>query len=183
MPKAASLLVLLLAAASASADEVLFNDGAKAIGKAQRVGDEVVVTTPHGEMRYKAADVKSITPGRTVWDDYADKLKASDPKDAKAQLDFLVVCCWLCMLTSAVWLVAMPWLHFSWPFYGIVCILGPVLARVFYLLSLENYIVMADLVKSAVDLFRFDLLKSLHMPQPNNIREERALWAALSEID
>ena len=103
--------------------------------------------------------------------------------DAKAQFDFLVVCCWLCMLTSALWLVAMPWLHFSWPFYAIVCIIGPVFARGFYLLSLENYIVMADLVKSAVDLFRFDLLKSLHMPQPNNIREERALWAALSEID
>ena len=103
--------------------------------------------------------------------------------DAKAQLDFLVVCCWLCILTSVLWLVAMPWLRFSWLFYAIVCIIGPLLARGFYLLSLENYIVMADLVKSAVDLFRFDLLKSLHIPQPNNIREERALWAAMSEID
>jgi hypothetical protein len=80
---ALSLAVLALAAV-ASADEVLLNDGGKLVGKAKRVGDEVVVTTPTGESRVKADTVKSITPGRTVWDDYDDKLKAVDAKDAAA---------------------------------------------------------------------------------------------------
>jgi hypothetical protein len=78
-------LVLLLASA-ASADEVVLNSGGKLVGKATRVGDDVVVATPHGETRVKFEAVKSITPGRTVWDDYADKLKALDAKDAAAQV-------------------------------------------------------------------------------------------------
>ncbi len=82
----AVLPIVLLLAAGASADEVLLVDGGKIVGKATRVGDEVVVTTPHGETRVKADAVKSITVGRTVWDDYADKLKALDAKDAAAQV-------------------------------------------------------------------------------------------------
>jgi hypothetical protein len=84
MTKPLAVLVVLCLAAAAAADEVLLNDGGKLVGRSERVGDEVVVTTPHGETRVKAADVKSITPGRTVWDDYADKLKATDTKDAAA---------------------------------------------------------------------------------------------------
>lgn len=76
-----TLAVLLLLAASAAADEVLLNEGGKLVGKAERKGDEVVVTTPHGETRVKASEVKSITPGRTVWDDYADRKKTADEKD------------------------------------------------------------------------------------------------------
>jgi hypothetical protein len=85
MSRAASLVVLLLAASS-SADEVALTNGGKLVGKATRDGDDVVVTTPHGEMRLKAADVAAITVGRTAWDDYADKLKATDEKDAAAQV-------------------------------------------------------------------------------------------------
>jgi len=87
MRQAALPLVLLLASA-ASADEVLLNTGGKLVGKATRVGDDVVVATPHGETRVKFESVKSITPGRTVWDDYADKAKALDAKDAAAQVAF-----------------------------------------------------------------------------------------------
>jgi hypothetical protein len=84
MKRTIGTLAVLCLAATAAADEVLLNEGGKLVGKAERVGDEVVVTTPHGETRVNASDVKSITPGRTVWDDYADKLKATDAKDAAA---------------------------------------------------------------------------------------------------
>lgn len=78
-------LLLLLAASSALADEVLLKDGGKLVGKATRVGDEVVVTTPHGETRVKAESVQLVVEGRTVWDDYADKLKSLDAKSASAE--------------------------------------------------------------------------------------------------
>lgn len=84
MSRITASLALLCLVAAARADEVLLNDGGKLVGKSERVGDEVVVTTPRGETRVKSADVKSITPGRTVWDDYADKLKATGTKDAAA---------------------------------------------------------------------------------------------------
>jgi hypothetical protein len=86
------------------------------------------------------------------------------------------------MLTAAGWLVAMPWLRFSWLFFLVVGFLAPLLARFFYQLAVENYLVFADVVKSSVDLFRFQLLKSLHVPLPSCVRQERALWASLQDL-
>lgn len=87
MPRfVSSAAVVLLLAGGALADEVLLVNGGRLSGKTRRDGDDVVVTTPHGESRLKAADVKSITLGRTVWDEYADKSKAADAKDAAAQV-------------------------------------------------------------------------------------------------
>jgi hypothetical protein len=80
----ASFAIPLLLAATAVADEVVLKDGGKLVGRATRVGDEVVVATPHGETRVKAEKVELVVEGRTVWDDYADKLKATDLKDAAA---------------------------------------------------------------------------------------------------
>jgi hypothetical protein len=102
--------------------------------------------------------------------------------DAKCQLDFLVVSCWLSMLTGAVWLIVMQWLPFSWLMYFIVLVVAPLIARFLYLLAVENYFVMADLIRSIVDLFRFQLLKSLGIVRPNSIREERAVWLALGDL-
>lgn len=87
MRTALSLGFVLALAAVAAADEVVLDNGGKLVGRATRAGDEVVVKTPTGEFRVPASQVKSITPGRTVWDDYDEKLKAADLKDAKAQLD------------------------------------------------------------------------------------------------
>jgi hypothetical protein len=86
MPRFVPFAAVCLLAGGALADEVLLVNGGRLTGKARREGDEVVLTTPHGESRLKAADVKSITPGRTVWDDYAEKLKALDAKDAAAEV-------------------------------------------------------------------------------------------------
>jgi hypothetical protein len=78
------LPLVLLLAAGAYADEVHLVSGGKLVGKSKRVGDEVFVTTPHGETRVRADAVKSIIPGRTVWDDYADKVKQTDAKNPEA---------------------------------------------------------------------------------------------------
>jgi hypothetical protein len=73
-------------AGPALADEILLESGGKLVGKARRVGDEVVVTMPSGEARLKASEVRSITPGRTVFDDHADRVAALDAKDAAAHV-------------------------------------------------------------------------------------------------
>ena len=102
--------------------------------------------------------------------------------DAKCQLDFLVMCCWLCLVTSAGWLVGVQWLPFSAELYFVLLVVFPLAARVFYELAVENYLVLADLVRSIVDLYRFQLLRSLHVAPPRGIREERAVWSALGQL-
>jgi hypothetical protein len=82
----APLLVVLFLATAASADEVVLTNGGKLVGKTRKDGDVIVVSTPRGEARLQAVEVKSITPGRTVWDDYADQMKSAGAKDAKSQL-------------------------------------------------------------------------------------------------
>jgi hypothetical protein len=123
----------------------------------------------------------------TVWNRMQPLLQGDEKfygqlVESKSQLDFLVVSCWLSMLTGAAWLVAMPWLRFSWPFFLVVGLLPPLLARAFYQLAVENYLVFADVVKSSVDLFRFQLLQSLRVPLPSGVRQERALWASLQDL-
>ncbi len=78
--------------------------------------------------------------------------------------------------------MALPWLHFSWPFFVVVAFAAPLGARFFYELAVENYLIFTDVVKSAVDLYRFKLLKSLHIPLPGGIRQERELWSALQDL-
>ena len=87
MRRALLTAVVLASASAAAADEVLLENGGKLVGRATRAGDDVIVKTPTGEFRVPATQVKSITPGRTVWDEYDEKLKAADEKDAKAQLE------------------------------------------------------------------------------------------------
>jgi len=102
--------------------------------------------------------------------------------DAKTQLDFLVACCWLSGLTTVLWIVLMLWGGFSiWPFL-VVSVGGPLFSMSFYRLAVKNYLVFADLVRTGVDLYRFELLQSLHMVLPHSIRDERATWQALERL-
>ena len=148
--------------------------------RATRMGNVAAALDSYGETRYRMNLAVYWSRMQLIIQDKKEIYGAL--VDAKCQLDFLVVCCWLCILTSAGWLVGMQWLPFSWLLYLLVLIVVPIGARFFYLLAVENYAVMADLIKSTVDLFRFQLLRNLHVPQPGGIRQERALWAALGDL-
>jgi hypothetical protein len=103
-------------------------------------------------------------------------------QDAKMQLDFLVACCWLSTMTWLPWTIALPFIGSSAWLFLAVALGGPLLAYFFYALGTTNYAVLADLVSSSVDLYRFSLLKSLHIPLPNGTRQERALWRTLQDL-
>jgi hypothetical protein len=60
-----------------------------------------------------------------------------------------------------------------------------VIALVFFLFYLASIPVVrqyTSLIKSAYDLFRFDLLKQLRLPLPNDSKEEYDLWRQVSEF-
>jgi hypothetical protein len=97
-------------------------------------------------------------------------------QDSKTQVDFLVSLYWLTCLFILLWsflLIAVtpnPAL-FLW-----VSIAGPLLARTFYLAACQNYIVFADLVRGAIDLYRTDLIDQMRLSRPPGNREEHAMW-------
>lgn len=83
---ALALLVLVGAAAPAAADEIVLANGRRLEGKAERVGDEVVVRARGGEMRLAAKEVVSITKGPTKDDLYAERTAKLDAKDVAQQI-------------------------------------------------------------------------------------------------
>jgi len=100
--------------------------------------------------------------------------------DAKTQLDFAVSFFWLTVASTVIWFVLLPFLaHSVYPFIA-VAVLGPVLARVWYLVAVQNYRSFADLMRSSVDLFRVSLIEALNIPTPADSAAERELWDKLN---
>jgi hypothetical protein len=101
---------------------------------------------------------------------------------AKTQLDFLISCSALTFLWALPWSI---WLYFtSGPalvFLG-VAICGPLVGYVWYLVAVAQYRTLADLLRSSIDLFRFDLLTALHYPQPDGVKEERDIWEIVDAL-
>jgi hypothetical protein len=102
--------------------------------------------------------------------------------DAKTQLDFLVACCWLSGVTTAVWTLLWLWEGHGVAPFLLVAISGPLATRFFYFLAVKNYLAFGDLMRTSVDLYRLELLRSLNLPVPRGIRDERALWRALERV-
>jgi hypothetical protein len=166
---------------------------------------------PHGTvaptaMGNIAASVRSYADSRyslnldLVWT-RLQKIIQGDEKffavlqDSKTQLDFLVALFWSTVAYSLFWGAIMPLAGFRlrhlqliWiglgiiPAYHPLILLGGVaLAVIWYAIALQNYRAFADLLRSAVDLYRLDLLKFLHLPLPKSPAEERELWEALTQ--
>lgn len=57
-----------------------------------------------------------------------------------------------------------------------------ILSLLFYQASLINVSQYGNMIRSTYDLFRFDLLKQLHLPLPKDTNEESDTWKKLSEL-
>jgi hypothetical protein len=101
---------------------------------------------------------------------------------AKTQLDFLLSCSALTFLWTLIWA---PWLFLSSGpvelFVG-VAVLGPVAAYFWYRIAVAQYRTLNDLLRSSIDLFRFDLLATLGYPKPDAVLQERELWGTIDAL-
>ena len=79
-----TLVGLALMVSPALGDDIHLTNGGTLEGKARRVGDEVIVTTGSGEVRFPAKDVLKIVPGKTRMDEYEERAANVDAKDADA---------------------------------------------------------------------------------------------------
>ena len=50
----------------------------------------------------------------------------------------------------------------------------------FYLLAVRAYRALGEVLRSAIDIFRFELIKKLHLKKPVDSDDEKATWEKLS---
>lgn len=101
--------------------------------------------------------------------------------DSKLKLDFAVsmtAASSLFMVTSMV--IVGLYSNSYWPFV-VFPALTMAATAMFYLLALRAYRAFGEVLRSAIDLFRFDLLDELHLPRPINSEVEKEAWSRLSD--
>ena len=117
----------------------------------------------------------------TVWSNLQrivpkdDKAEAA-LQEAKTQLDFLVACCWLSLLSALLWSFYFAFADPNrWGFLA-AALGGPVFAYMWYRAAAEQYRSFADVAMTSFDTFRFDLLGQIGVSLPANVEEERLIW-------
>lgn len=109
-------------------------------------------------------------------DKFFDVLQA-----AKAQLDFHVALFWLLFLFAIIWTPCSALWSFSIWLLAFAAIGAPVAAWMFYELAVQSYRAYADLLRTTVDLYHFNLLSSLHIRHPASIQDEREVWIGINQ--
>ena len=104
-------------------------------------------------------------------------------QDTKVQVDCSITLFWLSVIFTLFWTPTLLWWfpNSTVREFLTVAIGGTVMAAAFYLLACESYRVFADVMRSSVDLFRFQLLQALHIPLPFGSDEERKQWLRLGQ--
>jgi hypothetical protein len=100
---------------------------------------------------------------------------------ARSLADFAVLSLLLTIVTMLVWLPVLSLMDTTpWRLLA-VGILGPVVGWVFLHLVVESQISLGELAQIAIDRFRFEVLKTLHIKAPLTLSAERQIWKVLSE--
>jgi len=99
--------------------------------------------------------------------------------EGKAQVDFFVAMTFLAAVFTVVWVTTL-FIQMRRPgAFLAVALLGPVAMYTFYILACQAYRVFADLIRTGVDTYRFQLLLDLKVAMPAGSREEQDLWDLL----
>ena len=102
--------------------------------------------------------------------------------EAKTQLDFLVACCWLTLLTGIIWSVMAFTITPARLGFLLAALGGPLGAYLWYRAAAEQYRSFADVAMTLFDSFRFDLLQAMHLQAPADVEQERTMWAAIDKL-
>ena len=99
---------------------------------------------------------------------------------AKTRLDLSVSMTVLTAVLTAAWLViTCLWSPSTTP-YLLVAVVGTAAVSAFYGVTRQNYYAWCEVLRGAVDLYRFDVLRTLHVALPKDSQSERALWEGLT---
>jgi hypothetical protein len=95
---------------------------------------------------------------------------------ARAQVDFAVLSLALALTIPLLWLPLLAWHGESVPLFIAIGVGGPLLAMFFYQLAVASQFDFGEVVKAAIDKYRFDVLANLRQALPATLAAERALW-------
>jgi hypothetical protein len=103
-------------------------------------------------------------------------------QQSKMQLDFLISCCVLTAIWSALWMTISLSLSAGRLAFVLSSVVAPAIAYSWYRAGVAQYQTFADVLRTSIDLFRFNLLTDLHIALPDDLPEEQALWDTLHRI-
>jgi hypothetical protein len=110
----------------------------------------------------------------------ADEKFAPALENAKTRLDFSVAMTAIAAIFTIYWIILNIWFGSEPLVYTLVAALGLFAILVCQRLVFINYVAFAETVRTAVELFRFQLLQALHLRLPANDREEQQIWLDLA---
>jgi hypothetical protein len=104
-----------------------------------------------------------------------DKMQAT-LLEAKTQLDFLVACCWLTLVSALFWATIFLWPVPSRAAFLAFALGGPFVAWLWYRAATEQYRSFADVAMTTLDTLRFDVLRAMRIRAPADVADERSVW-------
>ena len=108
--------------------------------------------------------------------DFAESLR-----DAKANLDLLLVVTTLAGIFAIGWEVVIGVFTDRWDLF-LLASLAWILALLGYSGAVQAARSYGELIKAAFDLYRWELLKAMHLKMPASYEDERKLWEEVSEL-
>jgi hypothetical protein len=103
-------------------------------------------------------------------------------QEAKTQLDFLIACCWLTLLSALFWSFAFAIVDPNRAGFLLAALGGPAIAYMWYRAAAEQYRSFADVAMTSFDTFRFDLFTNMRLKQPVDVEDERGNWEYLDKL-
>ena len=122
-----------------------------------------------------------------LWSRVQTVIPENDPaakriEAARSLLDFAVLSLVLGVALLTIWLPLLALEGNALVPFLLLGTLGPVVVRLIYQLVIEAQISLGEVAQGAVDRFRFDALKMLHIKPPATLSAEREIWSTLSDI-
>jgi hypothetical protein len=146
---------------------------ATSMGNARQYLENYAKDVYHADFAFLWPRVQAVI-GET--DSMAKRIEA-----ARSLADFAVLSVVLAIITMLVWLPLLALLDITpWRFLA-VGIFGPVIGRLFFYLVVESQVSLGELAQIAIDRFRFEVLKTMHIKPPLTLSAERQIWKTLSE--
>ena len=111
-------------------------------------------------------------------DSYNDRLIS-----ARSRVDFAVLCTVLALTIPPVWLPLLAFRGSSILLFVAVWFVAPLVIAFFYQLAVESQFEFGEVIKSAIDKYRFNVLGELRLSLPPTLQSERALWGELRVVE
>lgn len=149
-----------------------------------RLGNHLAAAETYSFLRYNL-DAAIIWPRlrEILPEKFADRLS-----DAKMNMDLMLVLTTLALAFGVAWggiLLAAPDAAlrvYKWVAAPIAFAPGLAVARLTYLTAAQSARAYGEIFKAAFDLYRWDLLKALHLDLPPSLENEKELWGQVSSL-